>query len=343
MKLHEYVIRRLFLMILVLLGVTIFTFYLSRVVLNPVAAYVSERTKPEMIPLIKHRLGLDQPFYVQYAIYLWDLVTLDLGWSRVAHMPVIEGLMYRFPATVELAIFSFILTVGLGVPLGILSALKNNKLTDHIIRIIALTGISIPVFWLALTLQYSLSYWTKINGLFSLPSSGRVDAVLLQSYPVNRMTGFMILDSLVQGNFVMAGDAFLHLILPAITLSFISIGTITRVARSSMMEVMRQDYMSTARAYGLPERIVIYRYALKNAMIPVATVSGLLFGGLLAGALITETIFAFPGMGQLTVLAISSNDSNTIMAFTVLAAFIYVFINLIVDVLYAWLDPRIKY
>jgi len=343
LRLYEYSIRRLFLLIFVLLGVTVFTFYLSRVVLNPLGAYVTERTRPEAIPIIEKRLGLDKPFFVQYTIYLEDLVTLNWGWSRVAHMPVIEALWYRFPATAELAIAAFLITIALGVPLGILSALKNNKAIDHIIRIIALTGISIPVFWLALTLQYSLSYLPKVNGLPSLPSSGRFDPILAQSYPFTRYTGFVIFDCLIQGNLVMAADTFIHLILPSITLAFLSVGQITRVARSSMLEVMRQDYISTARAYGLSERVVIYKYALKNALIPVTTVSGLMFGGLLGGALITETIFAFPGMGQLTVFAISSNDSYTILAFTVLASFIYVIINLVVDLLYAKLDPRIRY
>ncbi len=330
-------------MIFVLLGVTILTFYLSRIVLNPLGAYVTERTRPEAIPAIEKRLGLDKPFYIQYIIYLQDLVTFNWGWSRVAHMPVIEALFYRFPATVELAIASFIIIILVGVPLGIISALKNNSVVDHAIRIFSLTGISIPVFWLALTLQYSFSYLPKVAGLPSLPSNGRVDALLYQQYPVNRITGLMIFDSLIQGNFIIASDALLHLILPAMTLAFLSIGAVTRVARSSMLEVLRQDYISTARAYGLPERMVIYKYALKNAMIPVTTLSGLLFGGLLAGAIITESIFAFPGMGQLTVFAISSNDSYTIMAFTVLASFIYVLINLLVDIVYAKLDPRIKY
>ncbi|MEM3385930.1 MAG: ABC transporter permease [Nitrososphaeria archaeon] len=343
MKLYEYAVRRIFLLIFVLFGVTLITFYLSRVVLNPLGAYVTERTKPELIPVIEKRLGLDKPFYIQYLIYLEDLFTLNWGWSRVAHMPVIEALFYRFPATTELAILSFILSLAIGVPLGILSALKNNKLIDHLIRIIALAGISIPVFWLALTLQYSLSYLPKINGLPSLPSSGRVDSILMQNYPVVRITGLMILDSLLQGNLVVAWDSFIHLILPSITLAFLNIGVITRVTRSSMLEVIRQDYITTARAYGLPERIVIYKYALKNAIIPVATLAGLMFGGLLGGAVITETIFAFPGMGQLVVFAISSNDSYTIMAFTVLASIIYVMINLAVDILYAWLDPRVKY
>jgi peptide/nickel transport system permease protein len=343
LKLYEYAVRRLLLLIFVLIGVTIVTFYLSRIMLNPLGAYVTERTKPELIPVIEKRLGLDKPFYIQYLIYLQDLFTLNWGWSRVAHMPVIEALFYRFPATIELAVFSFILSITIGIPLGILSALKNNKLIDHIIRIIALTGISIPVFWLALTLQYSLSYLPKVSGLPSLPSSGRFDPILIQNYPVNRITGLMILDSLLQGNLIIAWDSFIHLILPSVTLAFLNIGSITRVARSSMLEVMRQDYIITARAYGLPERIVIYKYALKNAMIPVATLGGLMFGGLLGGAIITETIFAFPGMGQLVVFAISSNDSYTIMAFTVLASIIYVVINLVVDILYAWLDPRIKY
>jgi peptide/nickel transport system permease protein len=343
MKLYEYALRRLFLLIFVLIGITILTFYLSRILLNPLGAYVTERTRPEAIPAIERSLGLDKPFFVQYLIYLEDLVTLNWGWSRVAHMAITDALFYRFPATVELSIMSFIIIMAVGIPLGILSALKNNKLTDHLIRIFALVGISIPVFWLALMLQYGFSYLPMVNNLPSLPSNGRVDPIIILDHPFNRITGLFIFDSLIQGDFPITLDSFKHLILPAITLAFLNIGTITRVARSSMLEVMRQDYISTARAYGLSERVVIYKYALKNALIPVTTMSGLMFGGLLGGAIVTETIFAFPGMGQLTVLAVTSDDSYTILAFTVIAAFIFVTVNLVVDILYARLDPRIKY
>ncbi|MGB9729962.1 MAG: ABC transporter permease [Thermoprotei archaeon] len=343
MKLYEYVIRRILLLFPVLLGVLLITFYISRIILDPTAAYVTEKTPESAIPAIRKQLGLDQPFPVQFAIYIKDLFTLNWGWSKTAHDTVINAIADHFPATVELTIFAFLLTIGIGIPIGIVSALRSNSLVDHAIRFTALVGISTPVFWLALMLQYIFTYWTKNNGLPYLPSTGRYDPILILSHPVQKITGLMILDSLIQGNWIMAWDAFNHLILPAITLSFLNIGVIARITRSSFLEVLRQDYISAAKAYGLPERRIYYKYALKNAMIPVTTISGLMFGGMLGGAVITETIFAFPGMGWLSVRAITYNDSATILGFTVLATFIYVFTNLVVDIIYAWLDPRIKY
>ncbi|MBO3763035.1 MAG: ABC transporter permease [Thermoproteota archaeon] len=343
MKLYEYVIRRLFMLVPVVLGVTIMTFYLSRVVLDPLAAYVTEKTPAYLIPVIRHQLGLDQPFYVQYLYYLRDLITLNWGWSRAGHMSVADAIATFFPATVELTTVSIIITLLVGIPLGIISALRNNKIEDHASRVFSLIGISMPVFWLGLSLQYLFTYWTRVQGWFALPSTGRYDPILFASHPVQRITGLLILDSLIQGNFVMAVDAFSHIILPAITLAFLNIGVVTRLTRSSMLEVLRQDYITFAKSYGLPQRIVIYKYALRNAMIPVVTSTGLMIGGLLGGAIMTESIFAFPGMGWLSYRAIIFNDSNTIMAYVVLSAFVFVLVNLLVDLIYAWLDPRIKY
>jgi len=344
MKLYEYAIRRLLMLIPVVLGVTIITFYLSRVVLDPLAAYVTERTNPRMIPAIKRMHGFDRPYWEQYFFYLRDLFTLDLGWSKVGHMNMIDALATYFPATAELTILAIILTLIVGIPLGIVSALKNNQLADHASRIFSLIGISIPVFWLGLGLQYFFTYWIKTAyGLPALPSTGRYDPVLAIKTGFQKITGFVVLDSLIQGNLTMAVDALAHLILPAITLAFLNIGVITRLTRSSMLEVLRQDYITMAKSYGLPQRIVIYKYALKNALIPVVSVTGLMFGGLLGGAIMTESIFAFPGMGWLSYRAIVYNDSNTVLSYVVVASIIYVIVNLIVDIVYAWLDPRIKY
>ena len=344
MKLYEYVIRRLTLLIFVLVGVTLLTFFFSRVLLDPLAAYVTERTNPRMIPAIRRMHGLDRPIWEQYFFYLRDLFTLDLGWSKVGHMDMIDAIAAHFPATAELTILAIIITLIVGIPLGIVSALKNNQLADHASRIFSLIGISIPVFWLGLSLQYFFTYWVKAAyGIPALPSTGRYDAVLAINTGFKKITGFILLDALIQGNLVMAGDALAHLILPAITLAFLNIGVITRLTRSSMLEVLRQDYITMAKSYGLPQRLIIYKYALKNALIPVVSVTGLMFGGLLGGAIMTESIFAFPGMGWLSYRAIVYNDSNTVLAYVAITAIIYVIVNLIVDIFYAWLDPRIKY
>ncbi len=343
MKLYEYAVRRIFLLIFVVIGVTVLTFIFTRVLLDPLAAYVNDKTTPSAIIAIIRAHGFDRPIYEQYFIYLKDLVTLDWGWSNVGHMPLTEAIRSFFPATVELTILAMFLTVAIGVPLGIVSALKNNKWQDHASRIFSLVGISIPVFWLGLSLQYAFTYWTRSIGLAYLPSTGRVDPLLLIHNPVQEWTGMLMFDSLLQGNFVITWSVFTHLILPAITLAFLNVGVLTRLTRSSMLEVIRQDYITMAKAYGLPKKIITYKYALKNAMVPVITSIGLSFGGMLGGAIITESIFAYPGMGWLSYRAIVFNDSNTILAYVVVVAIIFVSVNLIVDIVYAWLDPRIKY
>jgi len=343
LKIYEYAIRRIFLLIFVIFGVTIITFIFTRVLLNPLAAYITDKTPPDAVIAIIQAHGFDRPIYEQYFIYLKDLVTLDWGWSNVGHMALTDAIRTFFPATVELTILAIIITVLIGVPLGIISALKNNKWQDHASRIFSLVGISIPVFWLGLSLQYAFTYWTRSIGLPFLPSTGRVDPLLLIQNPVQGWTGMLMLDSFLQGNFVITLDVFKHLILPAITLAFLNVGILTRLTRSSMLEVIRQDYITMAKAYGLPRRVIIYKYALKNAMIPVITSVGLIFGGMLGGAIITESIFSYPGMGWLSYRAIVFNDSNTILAYVVVVAIIFVSVNLLVDIIYAWLDPRIKY
>lgn len=343
MKIYEYALRRILLMIFVIMGVTLLTFIFTRVLINPLASYITDKTPPAAIIAIIQAHGFDRPYHEQYFIYLRDLFTLDLGWSNVAHMQIVDAIKTFFPATVELTLLAIILTVAVGVPLGIVSALKNNKWPDHASRIFSLVGISIPVFWLGLSLQYAFTYWTRTMGLPYLPSTGRVDPILLIRNPVETWTGMLMLDSFLQGNFVITWNVFLHLILPAITLAFLNVGVLTRLTRSSMLEVIRQDYITMAKAFGLPRRMIIYKYALKNAMIPVVTSIGLTFGGMLGGAIITESIFAYPGMGWLSYRSIVYNDSNTIMTYVVLVAIVFVTVNLIVDIVYAWLDPRIKY
>ena len=327
----------------VLLGVTIISFFLSQVLLDPLVLYMTERTTPDQIAAIVAHYHLNDPWPIRYAIYVGNLLQGDWGYSRSLSQPVLPGLAARFPATMELTVAAIIWTLVGGIPFGIISALRNNKLPDHVTRLVALTGVSTPVFWLGLVLQLVFFYYFHLLGLPYLPSNGRYEATLALEYPVVQVTGLMVLDSIITGNFIMTQDLIAHLILPSFALGFISMGVIMRIMRSSMLEVLRQDYIILARSKGLPERVVIYRHALKNAMIPTVTVAGLAVAALLGGAPLTETVFAWPGMGRLAVNAIGRNDAPLIMGFTLIAALVLVSANLIVDILYAYLDPRIKY
>jgi ABC-type dipeptide/oligopeptide/nickel transport system permease component len=333
----------LFLLIFVLIGVTMITFFLSQVLLDPLSLYMTERTREDAIPAIIAYYHLNDPWPIRYVIYVWNLLQGDWGYSRSLSQPVLAGMAARFPATIELATVAIIWTLVAGIPFGIISALKNNKLPDHVSRLVALTGVSTPVFWLGLILQLVFFYYFYLLGLPHLPSNGRYDTTLEIANPVHQITGFMVLDTLLTGNLVMFRDVLAHLVLPSFALGFISLGVIMRIMRSSMLEVLRQDYIILARSKGLSERVVIYRHALKNAMIPTVTIAGLAVAGLLGGAPLTETVFAWPGMGRLAVNAIGRNDAPLIMGFTLIAALILVLANLIVDILYAFLDPRIKY
>ena len=342
-KIRDYIIRRLILAIPVILGALLITFILSHIVGNPVAAYVRENTPPEAIPAIMHLHGLDRPLWEQFFYYLKDVFTGDWGYSMSVHMPVTEAIAQFFPATFELALAAMVFSVGLGIPLGIVSATHKDQWVDQLTRIIALSGVSLPVFWLALMLKYVFYYKFWQWGLPYLPNVGRVDHILEILHPIRRITGLYLFDSLVQLNFPFFFSALVHLILPSFCLGYISMALITRMMRSSMLEVLKEDYILLARAKGLSERVVIYRHALRNALIPTVTVIGLAFGGLMTGAVLTETIFAWHGLGQWSTTAILTTDFAAINGFTLLVAFIFVTMNLLVDLLYGILDPRIRY
>ena len=334
-------------MILVVLGVIVMVFILSFVISNPVYLYAGAKTTPAQLDAIRVHYGLNSPIYVQFYRYVVNLVQGDWGQSVRLSVPVLTAITERFPYTFELALSATLLTIVVGVPLGIVSALRNNRLPDHGSRIFALVGVSLPAFWLGLLLKIAFSYDFGVWGLPNLPLGGAYNILLSLQSPAGistaRYTGLTILDTLLNGNWVMFTDSLSHIVLPTITLAFISIGTITRLMRSSMLEVLRQDYIVMARSKGLSERVVIYRHALKNALIPTVTVSGLLFAGLLGGAPITEFIFQWPGVGNMAVGAINSNDIALVMGFVLIIAVIVVLANLLVDVLYAFLDPRVKY
>ncbi len=339
-------IRRLGLIVFVLFGVSVVVFYLSHgfpEAFAPWAPYITSKMTSAQIAAVKEAHGFNQPLLLQYFYWLRDVFTGNWGntgnWA--AGLPVYRVFSLRFPYTVELAIAATLLTIAIGIPLGIISALKNNKLPDHVSRIVALTGYSTPSYWFGFVLQLVFFFYFSIWSLPNLPSHGATSANLVGAVPT--VTGVPILDGLLAGNLGYAWDAFLHLILPAFTLAFISLGYLARIVRASMLEVLRQDYIILARSKGLSERVVIFRHALRNALIPAATLTGLFLAGLLGGALITEYVFTWPGVGRLSLSAVFEGDANFVIFYTLVVAVIIVAANLVVDVLYVFLDPRIKY
>jgi peptide/nickel transport system permease protein len=263
-----------------------------------------------------------------------ELLHGNLGQSIIHRTDVTFDLRYRLPATMEMVLWSMIIGVTIGVTVGVVSAVKRNSIFDVVGMIGALLGVSLPIFWLALILIYALAVNNKI-----LPPSGRLDATIF----IDRPTGFILLDTLLSGNISYFFDAVWHLILPASVLSTVIMPSLARITRACMLDVLHQDYVRTARAKGLVERVVVVKHALKNALLPVITVIGGQLGGLLGGAILTETIFSWPGMGTWTYQAILARDYPIVQASVLVSATIFVFVNLIVDILYAVLDPRIRY
>ena len=341
MKMRTFIIRRLLLLIPVLLGVSIFVFMLTRIAGNPAAAYITERMGPQQIAEIEAKYHLNDPMWVQYVYWMQGILHGDWGYSKVANLPVTDAIKEFFPATFELTFVSILIAIVIGIALGTISAVRRDTPTDHATRVMALAGVCLPVFILALILQYVFA-----SQLGWFPIEGRYNDALYNDFPNGfasyRITGFLLVDTIVRLDWERFADAVWHLALPAICLAFGSIAIITRIMRGSMLEVVNQDYIKTARSKGLPEKVVIKKHARRNALIPTVTVVGLAFGALLGGAVLTETIFAWPGMGQWAASATVFNDWASILGFTLITALVYVLVNLIVDVMYAYLDPRVR-
>lgn len=336
MKLQDYIIRRLILLIPTLIGVSVIAFFLTHLTGDPIAAWVTPKTPLSMYPLIRQQHHLDDPIMIQYFYYVNDLLHFNLGMSASeGGRPVATALADYFPATVELTIAAMMLILLIGIPIGIISAIKKDCIEDHIVRIISLCGVSVPIFWFALILQYI--FYLKLGWL---PLGGRLPVTMM---PPVHVTGLYTIDSLLAGQYDTFVHAAIHLILPALCLAFSSLAVVSRLIRSSMLEVMAQDFIRTARAKGLSEGIIILKHALRNALIPTTTMLGLAFAGLLSGTVLTEAIFMWPGIGRYSTRAITSNDFASIMGFTLLVVIVFVLVNLMVDILYAYIDPRVKY
>jgi len=295
---------------------------------------LGERATPEKVAEVRQRLGLDRPIYHQYLIYLGKIVRGDLGISIVRGDPVFTDLMRRFPATVELATSAIFLALLFGVPIGIVSAVWRNSWMDSASRLWALVGVSMPIFWLGVMLA-----WFFGVQLRWLPTGFRLDSAT----DFRSWSNFVVLDALLQRNWAVVWDALRHLVLPAVALATIPLAVIARMTRASMLEVLSRDYIRTAEAKGLPQAAVILRHALRNALLPVMTVVGLQVGRLLAGAILTETIFSWPGIGLWVYESIESRDYAIVQGASLFIAVIFVTVNLVTDLLYAVADPRIKY
>lgn len=334
----EFFLRRLLTSIFVLLGVTLITFFIARVVPNDAAAlYIGPKARPEDIERVRVKLGLDKPLPIQYSIYMGELLQGDLGESISTKRPITQEIFDRLPATLELLFAGMIIAILLGIPLGVLSARWNAKPPDVLIRLISIVGVSMPAFFLGLILQIIF-----FRNLEILPLAGRLDSDMRFVSPVTEITRFIVLDSFLTQNWFAFKDALLHLILPALTLAAYPIGLIARMTRAAMLEVLEQDYIRTARAYGIKSYIVTYFYALKNAISPTLTVIGLTFAFALTGTFFVEIIFNWPGLGLFTTRSLLNLDYPAIMGMTLLGAGGYVLINLVVDVLQAVIDPRVR-
>lgn len=332
----RYILGRIASMSLVLLGVSVLTFFIAHVIpADPVLAALGEHARDDQIEAFRRAYGLDRPVPVQFAVYLGRLARGDLGVSIRTRRPVAEDLREFLPATVELGTAAWLVALLLGIPAGILSAVYKDRPFDHLARLGALAGASLPVFWLGLVLLGVFYY-----RLQWFPGPGRLDVAL--SPPLLR-TGLLLVDALLARDGAVLRNAAAHLILPALTLGLFSTAVIARMTRSAMLDVLYQDYVRTARAKGLPRRRVIVLHALKNAMIPTLTIIGISFGSLLSGAVLTETIFAWPGLGRYATASAVSLDFPAVMGVTLVIALLYTAANLLVDLLYARIDPRVRY
>jgi len=347
----RYLIRRLISVLPTLIGVTFVIFMFQRLIPgDPAVAMLGEHASTENVARIREQLGLNRPMFLdrdaleegslskffdsQYIRYLGRLLRLDLGNSIHRRIPVAETLAIRFPATVELALLSMVIAIAVGVPVGIISASRRGSVLDSVTMIGSLVGVSMPIFWLGL--MEIMLFGVFLNWL---PTGGRLGTGI----EVKAITHLVLVDSLLTGNFEALGDAIKHILMPTIALATIPMAIIARMTRSSILDVLQEDYIRTARAKGLAERVVLFRHALKNAFLPVITIIGLQTGILMGGAVLTETIFSWPGIGKWIYDAILGRDYPIVQGGTLLIAVIFVFFNLLVDLSYAYLDPRIHY
>jgi len=331
----RYIVRRILLLFPILFGVSLAVFLVMHLfTVDPAEIILGQHATPEQVAVVREELGLNKPIYVQFADYISRAVRGDLGQSVITKTSITEELMKRFPATAELAVLAICLASVLGISLGVVSAVRQNSIFDYGAMVAALLGVSMPIFWLGLMMIILFSVT-----LGWLPASGRIAI----GFKPEEITGLYLVDSLLTGDMESFWNAFKHLLMPAIALGAYSTAIIARMTRATMLETIRQDYVRTARAKGLREPVVVVKHALRNALIPIVTVIGLQMGALLGGAVLTETVFSWPGIGSYIVDGIMVSDYPRVQGAVLLIATIFVLVNLIVDVLYCYLDPRIQH
>jgi len=334
----EYIVKRALSLVAVVFGAAIITFVITRVVpARPELLWAGPHATIEQIEQARKILHLDDPIYVQLGYYLKDLITGNWGISWRTKSPVLTGILSALPATLELIIVAFAIAMVIGIPLGIIAALKRGTIVDHILRVVTVTGASAPVFWLALLAQLILSNWLGL-----LPSAKRVDEIIIIETGFKPITGFYLLDSLLQGNIPVFVDALEHIILPALVLSLYPLCLSARMTRALTIEVLNEWHIRSALAWGLPRRVVLYRYALKNIIAPVIASLGLSFGYTLIGAFMVELVFVWPGIGMYAAMSLLSFDYPAVVGCVLFVAIFYSTINTIVDMVHAIIDPRVK-
>jgi peptide/nickel transport system permease protein len=331
MRIVALVLKRLAWLAPTLAGLVAIVFFISRVIpADPVALLAGETASRAQIELLRQRLGLDQPLIVQLAQYFKQLLSGDLGTSLFTTRPVWEDLSARLPATIELTVAAMLVSVVFGIPLGVVAALNRNNFVDHLLRVVTVAGLAVASFWLALLLQLLFAM-----DLRWLPLQARITG-----FPPPAITGFYVIDALIEGNFTRLGNVLAHLTLPALTLAFPALATVVRFTRAGVLETLQRSFVTYQRAMGIPAGLIVWKYVLRNSLVSTVTQIGLLFGILLAGAVVIETVFQWPGIGAYAFEAILQSDYPGVMGFTVYAGFVFGVVNLIVDVGHAVLDPR---
>ena len=330
----RFVVRRLLLLIPILLGLSILVFLWIRALPGtPATALLGERATSEAVAAVREQYGLNDPIHEQYFKYLKSLVSLDFGDSITSRQPVFEEFKQRFPATIELAIAAMLFSVCFGIPLGFLAAKRHGGTLDHVSLVVSLLGISVPIFFLAIILKYVFA--VKLGWL---PTVGRISVLITIDHPTN----FYVLDAILAGNWEAFVDTLKHLVLPAVALGSIPLAIIARITRASVLDVQNEDYVRTARAKGVAPGAVDRRHVLRNALLPITTIIGLQTGLLLSGAVLTESVFAWPGIGTWLLEAIEARNYPVIQGGILFIALVFVLVNLIVDISYGFLNPRIR-
>jgi len=333
---RKYIIKRIFLSMIVLFMVVLITFVITRAIPgDPAVKWAGPRASVEQIEAARLELGLDKPYVIQFFNYAGNLLQGDLGYSYITHRPVADELLETIPATMELIILSTVISIIVGVALGLYSAKYKDKLLDHAVRFFAIGSVSLPSFWLALALQL---IFYGVLGI--LPLGGRVSTEISIFYQIPDITGLLLLDCILTGNWVVFKDALWHIILPVVTLST-NVGVVARMTRSALLEILNEDYITAEKSYGIHERYILWVYALKNSLGPTATVVTLTIGYTIVNTFLVESIFSWPGIGKYVSNAVMSFDYPAIIGVTIFSAVVYLILNLIADIIIS-LDPRVR-